>query len=201
MFRKLLVTGCAVMSFAMFGSATKVDAADVTLYEATENMKLKTLKKSSSVRRQAISALSGTAAAGTPLCPLPVPCVINALGFDDIDVVTGLGTFKGMWTTVVQGDNDVDAPEYEVARGYFSGSMDFSPALVQGQPYGTVTGQLMLGSQGYPFTGTFYLPFVWPGDASRTPLYLGAAGPAPLGPKEFSLGYPTVKFEINFGAR
>jgi hypothetical protein len=201
MLRKSLVTACAMVSFAMLGGAMNVYAADVTLYEVTENMKLKTLTKSSSVRRQAISALTGTAKAATPLCPLPVACVINALGFDDIDVVSGLGTFKGMWTTVVHGDNEVDAPEYEVARGYFSGSMNFSPALVYGQPYGTVTGQLTVGAQGYPFTGVFYMPFVAPGDAAHTPLYLGAAGPVPIGPNEFSVGFPTVKFEINFSAK
>ena len=200
MLRRVLVTACAVASFATFSPTPNVDAADVTLYEVTENMQMKNLK-SAGYRRQATSALTGTAAAGTPLCPLPVTCVINATGSDDIDVVSGLGTFKGSWTSVVPGDNDVDAPEYQLAKGSFRGVMDFAPALVYGVPYGTVVGDLTVGTTKYPFRGVFYLPFVWPGDETRTPLYLGAAGPVPVGPKEFSVGYPTVKFEITFGAK
>jgi hypothetical protein len=41
MLRKSLVTACAMVSFAMLGGAMNVYAADVTLYEVTENMKLK----------------------------------------------------------------------------------------------------------------------------------------------------------------
>ena len=203
MMRRILATACALVSFAMFGAAANAYAADVTLYEVTENMKLKTLEraKQSSLRRQATSALTGTAAAGSPLCPLPVACVINATGSDDIDVVSGLGTFKGKWTAVVHGDNDVDAPEYEILKGNFGGVMDFSPALVYGVPYGTVVGELKVGRDRYPFTGVFYLPFLWPGDDSRTPLFLGATGPVPVAPNEFSVGFPTVKFEITLGAR
>ncbi len=200
MIRRFLVAACAVMSFAMFGPAVSAFAADVTLYEVTENMKLKTLR-ASTLRRQATSALTGTAAAGSPLCPLPVACVINATGSDDIEVVSGLGTFKGKWSTVLHGDNDVDAPEYEILKGDFAGAMDFSPALVYGVPYGTVVGELKVGRDRYPFTGVFYLPFVWPGDESQTPLYLGATGPVPVGPNEFSVGFPTVKFEITLGGR
>jgi hypothetical protein len=200
MLRRILVTACAVGSFAMFGPTLNVYAADVTLYEVTENMKLKSLKKAG-YRRQATSALTGTAAAGSPLCPLPVPCVINATGSDDIDVLSGLGTFNGKWTAVVHGDNDVDAPEYEIASGSFRGLMDFSPALVYGQPYGTVVGELRVGKERHAFTGVFYLPFVWPGDESRAPLYLGTSGPVPVGEKEFSVGYPAVKFEITFTAK
>jgi hypothetical protein len=203
MLRKTLVTAAAVLGFAAFGPMPNGYAADVTLYEVTENMKLKTFEneRSSTTRRQATSALTGTAAAGTPLCPLPVACVINATGSDDIDVFTGLGTFKGKWTTVVPGDNDVDAPEFQVLTGTFKGQMDFSPALLYGVPYGTVAGTLKVGKDAYPFTGVFYLPFVWPGDESRTALYLGATGPQPVGANEYSVGYPTVKFEITLGAK
>jgi hypothetical protein len=135
---------------------------------------------------------------------LPVgapPCVVNVLGSDDIDVVTGLGTFKGQWSAVVQGDNNVDAPEYEIATGKFDGAMDFSPALVHGLPYGTVSGELNVSGERprYAFTGVFSLPFLWPGDPSRTPLYLEAEGPVPVQPGEYSINYPTVKFEITFG--
>ena len=199
MLRRILVTACAVMSFAMFGGAMNVYAADVTLYEVTENMKLKSFKKGA--RRQATSALTGKAAPGTPLCPLPVSCVINATGSDDISVSSGLGSFTGKWSTVMPGDNDIDAPEYEVLSGTFHGLMDFSPALVNGVPYGTVVGELWAGKTRHPFTGVFYLPFVSPYDPTRTPSYLGGAGLVPVGPNEYSVGYPTVKFEITFGAK
>ena len=204
MLRRTLVTAAAVLGFAAFGPMPNVYAADATLYEVTENMKLKTFQNErlvSMTRRQASSALTGTAAAGTPLCPMRVACVINATGSDDIDVATGLGTFKGKWTTVVPGDNDVDAPEFEVLTGTFKGQMDFSPALVYGVPYGTVVGTLKVGKDAYPFTGVFYLPFVWPGDDSRTAFYLGAMGPQPVRANEYSVGYPTVKFEITLGAK
>jgi hypothetical protein len=202
MFRKMLVTAAAVLGFAAFGPMPQVDAADVTLHEVTENMQMKKFK-AAGYRRQATSALTGTAAPGTALCPLTVPCVINAIGSDDIDVTTGLGTFKGTWTSVVPGDNDVDAPEYQIGTGSFRGVMDFSPALVHSVPYGTVVGEFTVGSAKYPFTGVFYLPFAMPGDPTRTPLYLDlSAGDAVLvAPNEFSLGYPTVKFDIDFGHR
>jgi hypothetical protein len=203
MLRRVLVTACAVVSFATFSPTPNVYAADVTLYEVTENMTLKTFERArqEGVHRQATSALTGTAAAGSPLCPLPVRCVINATGSDDIDAFSGLGTFKGKWTAVVHGDNAVDAPEYAILTGSFNGLMDFSPALVYGVPYGTVVGQLRVGKDRYAFTGVFYLPFVWPGDESRTPLYLGPTGPVPVAPNEYSVGFPTVKFEITLGAR
>ena len=197
MFRRTLVTALAVLGFATFGPTPNVYAADVTLYEVTENMKLKAFKKTGS-RRQASSTLTGKAAAGTPLCPLPVPCVINAHGADDVSVSNGLGTFTGKWATVVQGDNNVDAPEYDILNGTFHGLMDFSPALLGGMPYGTVVGEMWANKTRYPFTGVFYLPFVV-GDSG--PLYLGPSGPVPVDPMtEFSIGFPAVKFEITFGA-
>jgi hypothetical protein len=203
MMRRILTTACVVLSLAIVSPTIDAHAADLTLYEVTENMKFKTLEKEkrSGVRRQATSALTGTAAPGTPLCPLPVTCVVNATGSDDIDVRTGLGTFKGKWSAVVHGDNDVDAPEFEIANGKFRGVMDFSPALLHYQPYGTVVGELKVGKDRYAFTGVFYLPFLWPGDPSRTPLYLGATGPVPVGPNEYSIGFPTVKFEITVGRK
>jgi hypothetical protein len=201
MLRKYLVTACAVMSFAMFGGAVNVYAADVTLYEVTENMKLKNVKKG--VRRQATSALTGKAAAGTPLCPLPVDCAINATGSDDISVSTGQGDFTGKWSTVVPGDNNVDAPEYEVLSGSFHGLMDFSPALVNGIPYGTVVGELWIAKTKtrYPFTGIFYLPFTCPDDPLQR-CYLDWSNPTGMSKisveREFSIGFPTVKFELTF---
>jgi hypothetical protein len=201
--RKALVVGCILLGGVAFGSLREAYAADAKLYEVTENMTLKKVRQSRSLHRVAFSALTGTAKAGTPMCPLWVgvpSCVVNVTGSDDIDAVSGLGTFKGKWTTVVPGDNAVDAPEYEIASGKFEGVMDFSPALVNSLPYGTVSGELHIEKDRtrYPFTGVFYLPFVWPGDPSQTPLYLGADGPVPVQPNEYSLSFPTVKFEITF---
>ena len=202
MLRRILVTACAVTSLALFGGAVAVDAADVTLYEVTENMKIKNIKKGS--RRQAASTLTGKAAPGTPLCPLPVECTINATGSDDIAVSNGQGSFTGKWSTVVPGDNDADAPEYEVLSGTFHGLMDFSPALVNGVPYGTVVGELWASKTRYPFTGIFYLPFVCP-DNPLQRCYLSWSNPTGMAKivpdKEFSIGFPAVKFEITFGAK
>src|SRR3989449_4673068 len=182
-------------------------AADATLYELTENMKL---VGKDSPRRRATSELMGTANAGTPLCPMPVgapPCTINATGMDNISLVTGLGKFSGTFTVVVQGDNPVDSPEFVIAKGKFSGKMDFSPAVLGGIPYGTVVGTLDPNGGGHPdhvpFTGTCFLPFEFPGDPSATAYYLdfNPANPyhlVPVADNQRALGYPTVKFEINF---
>ena len=168
-------------------------AADATLYELTENMKVVARH---GPHRAATSELMGTANANTPLCPLPVTCTINATGSDNISLATGLGNFGGSFTVVVQGDNPTDSPEYVVAKGKFRGKMDFSPAILYGAPYGTVVGKMELdGVRGHvPFTGVFRLPF----DVGYGPMYLTDSGPVLVQPNEFSLGYPTVRFEISF---
>jgi hypothetical protein len=171
-------------------------AADAQLYELTENMKLAGGKV---VHRKATSELMGTAKANTPLCPLPVDCTINATGSDNISLATGLGDFSGTFTVVVQGDNPVDSPEYVVAKGKFKGKMDFSLAILYEVPLGTVVGKMHLdGAYGHvPFTGTFRLPF----DIGYGPWYLidpATFSVVPVEANEYSLGYPTVRFEINF---
>jgi len=188
----------AFVAAPLFGATAL--AADATLYELTENMKL---VGKDSPRRRATSELMGTANAGTPLCPMPVgapPCTINATGSDNISLVTGLGKFSGTFTVVVQGDNPVDSPEFVIAKGKFSGKMDFSPAVLVNVPLGTVVGKMVLAGGGgtVPFTGTFRLPFVF-GDSP--PLYLidpAAFTVVPVEANEYALGYPTVRFEINF---
>jgi hypothetical protein len=140
----------------------------------------------------------GLAKAGTPLCPDTLGsayCTINATGSDNISLTTGLGTFGGTFTVVAQFDNPIDSPEAVVARGHFSGKMDFSPAIVNGVPLGTVVGEVGLtGTNPVPFTGTFRLPVGYAGYA----FYLGANGWDQVLPAEQALGYPTVKFEITF---
>ena len=167
------------------------------LYELTENMKLVGGKV---FHRKATSELMGTAKAGTPLCPLPVDCTINATGSDNIDLATGLGNFGGTFTVVFQGDNPVDSPEYVVAKGKFHGKMDFSLAVLYQVPVGSVVGKMVLDGAGgaVPFTGTFRLPFVLA--EGYPPMYLldDFSNVDVVAANEYSLGYPTVRFEISF---
>ena len=177
---------------------TVVAGSDVTLYEAMENTRFVGGKV---VRRQAISALMGVAASGTPLCPLPrdpnTTCTVNAVGADNISLTTGLGPVAGIVTVVTQ-DSSPDSPEIVVATGRFAGNMDFSPAVLYSIPYGTIVGTMTLDSGArVPFTGTFRLPFVYSGAL----FYLtnpATFGVTPVKPNEYALGYPTVRFEIKF---
>lgn len=158
----------ALAGLASISGPRPAAAADVTLYELTENMAI--LLDDGQRFRTASSALTGWAALGTPLCPATLvafynpgasACVVNATGSDRIDTRTGKGDFNGTLTVVVHGDNAVDGPELVVMKGSFRGKMDFAPALVNGVPYGTVTGAMKLSkSKGrIPFTGVFRLPF------------------------------------------
>jgi hypothetical protein len=187
-------------------------AQDAKVYELTENMKL--IAKGKTERRTATSEIMGFVEPGTPMCPAylaqPVPgrgtvCTINVTGSDNISLTTGLGTLRGRYTVVVQGDNPTDSPEFVVSRGNFRGKMDFSPALVHGVPYGTVVGTFTPdGGEGkVEFIGTFFLPFTLPGDPSGTVYYLdfdpsNPYGVVPVADNEKALGYATVKFEITF---
>jgi len=199
----------AFVAAPLFGATAL--AADATLYELTENMKL---VGKDSPRRRATSELMGTANVGNPLCPAALvamvspgatTCTINATGSDNISLRTGLGKFSGTFTVVVQGDNPVDSPEFVVAKGKFTGKMDFSPAILNQTPYGTVVGTLTPndGDRKVPFTGIFFLPFEFPGDPSMTAYYLdfNPLNPyrvVPVADNQRALGYPTVKFEITF---
>jgi len=200
------------------------------LYETTENLSMRALQGG---RRRAISELLGTAARGSALCPEalvkdlvpPVPyCVLNSTGSDNISLTTGLGQFNGTVTIVVQeilaGHPTPDSPEVVIAKGRFSGKMDFSPAIVgvpdpfhpgklMQLPLGSVVGYLSLDgfAKKVPFTGVFRLPFVFPALAGDTPLYLvdppnfgvpPTFGIAPVAANEMAIGFPTVKFEISF---
>jgi hypothetical protein len=140
-------------------------APQAVFYEVTENMKLKDGKI---VRRAAVSALAGTAVAGSGFCPpgLVDPsvaaCDLTAIGGDSISLATGLGPFTASITAVVQGDNPVDGPELVVGATTVVGKMDFSPAVLHGIPYGTVTGKtgLITDLPRTKFHGVFRLPFL-----------------------------------------
>ena len=208
---KIRGTGFLLLLFAVaFGAPSyavaqpPVPTSGAVLYEMTENLNLKALKGG---QRKATSQLMGTALAGTPLCPAELAqgaltCTINATGSDNISLTTGLGSFGGTFVVVVQGDNPVDSPELVIGRGHFSGKMDFSPAILNNVPLGSVVGEVGLnGSKPVPFTGVFRLPFVYPALAGATPLYLvdpTKFGVVPVAVNEMAVGYPTVKFEISF---
>jgi hypothetical protein len=158
----------ALTVLASISNPVPTMAADVTLYELTENMAI--LLDDRQPFRVASSALTGWASRGTVLCPetvvasygtSAVACVVNATGSDRINTRTGKGDFHGTLTVVVPGDNAVDGPELVVMKGSFRGKMDFAPALVNGVPYGTVTGSMKLSRHKgrIPFTGVFRLPF------------------------------------------
>lgn len=172
----VVVAGAPAMAGADRGKAGKPRSpapvssfeGRATLYELTENMKLvpRHRRIDAAIRRLATSALMGVAQLGTPLCPIPefqsgpAGCAINALGKDNISLVTGLGTFEGDVTTVIQGDNPVDGPELVVQSARFTGQMDFSPAILHQIPFGTVIGQVHGNrGRGTDFTGVFRLPF------------------------------------------
>jgi hypothetical protein len=166
---KRVIGIASLLGFAIAGAPALGSAESARLYEMTENMKITSGGKFE--RRKATSELIGTADLGTPLCPEALvlavnpgaeSCTINATGSDNVSLHTGLGDFGGTFTVVVQGDNASDSPEFVVMRGSFSGTMDFSPAILAGIPLGSVTGKMRItGARGsIPFRGTFRLPFV-----------------------------------------
>lgn len=182
------------------------------LYELTENMKLISKGKP---RRVATSQLLGVAAPDTPLCPMTTQCTINATGSDNVSLTTGLGTLSGRFTVVVQGDNPVDAPELVVMRGNFRGKIDFTNVATQG--YGTAQGTFTSDAgQKIPFGGTFRVPYMIyldfgvnpPTPCNPTsencvlfgPVYtdLATGGLVQVAPNEYAIGYPTVRFDIQF---
>jgi hypothetical protein len=212
--KRLVVAALMVIVPALVGPSIAA-AVDAQLYELTENMRMVDGRAVSS--RRATSQLMGWANVGTPLCPATLiqglaaaglipaettQCWINATGRDVINLETGRGPFRGSYSVVIQGDNMVDGAEFVVSSGTFKGKMDFSPAILMGVPYGTVVGALFADGAlvGVPFTGTFRLPFVLPAGEGYTPaLYLtDEGGVVPVDGTEYSLGVPTVRFEITF---
>jgi hypothetical protein len=136
-------------------------------YELTENLKFfqrgKPNVPAANRRIATLSALTGVASLGSPLCPVPdfeSACTVNVQGEDNISLVTGLGIFLGHSATVVHGDNPFDGPELVELRGEFRGDMDFAPAILHQIPYGTVVGRFRpSGGPRTDFTGVFRLPF------------------------------------------
>lgn len=222
----LLLGAVAITAAPGTASAEWTAPYDAVLYELNENMSLRALRGG---HRKATSQLLGFAKAGSPLCPTALAygksyCTINATGSDNISLTSGLGKFFGTMTVVaeVDGNNPVDSPEAVLAKGRFSGDMDFSKALHPKAPVplGWVRGTMALnGGRKQPFTGTFRLPFVMelkdpdclaqkkdpaqcPTVDYTKPMYL--VDPMKFGVEyvdlysELAIGFPTVRFEINF---
>jgi hypothetical protein len=203
--------------------ATAGAATNAVLYEVTENMYFydsagalipadKVLSgQVAPAARVADATLQGWAALGNPLCPsqmlLISPtlkwCSVTAAGQDNISLATGKGTVTGTYAVVINLDNLVDAPEYVVQTGTFSGDMDLSI-----RPRGTISGTFTpTGSTvSVPFTGKFRLPYRLVNGQRHEPkrgypaYYLADDGTTnmPLYSFETSLSYPLVRLELNF---
>ena len=196
---------------------------DAVLYEVTEDMYLRDPSGQfvSSVMpggsRTAVAQLTGWARVGTPLCPAWVlainpglkQCTLNATGSDNLSLDTGVGTVSGAFAVVVQGDNTVDAPEFVVMTGTFNGAADLSKAFAGVAPLGYITsgaGSVDQTGAQFAFTATFRLPFSidtvgknHKARRSSAAYYLGDNGkPFPVKKNEKSIGFPTVRLEINF---
>ncbi|MBI2218374.1 MAG: hypothetical protein HYU51_13865 [Candidatus Rokubacteria bacterium] len=154
--------------------------------------------------------------------PKAQTCTITATGEDDVNVlfndawgVIGFeGTVGGTYAVVIDGDNPVDSPEAVVQVGRFWGKIDLSPTLV-GIPLGVITGGTVtvdysvvpgLAGAEAPFTGTFRMPFGKDASGEKIKPRRGKDAfylddnhqPFPVGKDERALGYPTVRFEVNF---
>jgi len=214
----------------MWGPAPALaKSADAVLYEVTEDMYLSVRDSNGKVvtyvsdpaqatDRQAVAQLSGHAKFGTPLCPMWVKkiapkakhCTVNAKGSDDLSLTTGTGTLSGKYTVVVQDNNAVDAPEFVVITGSFTGDADLSWAMSGHAPLGFITNGVgtIDGYDGatFKFHGTFRLPFALDESGRRGRPWRDADAyylnddlkPFEVKASERSLGMPTVRLEIDF---
>jgi hypothetical protein len=213
----------------MWGPAPALAKSDAVLYEVTEDMYLLVRDTNGKVTgyvsdpsqatdRQAVAQLSGHAQFGTPLCPHWVKqvapkaksCTVNARGSDDLSLTTGKGTLSGTYSVVVQDNNVVDAPEFVIMTGTFTGDADLSWAMSGQAPLGFITNGVgtIDGYDGatFKFNGTFRLPFSLDESGRRgrpwrdaEAYYLnGNFESFPVRNNERSLGMPTVRLEIDF---
>src|SRR6185369_443936 len=172
----------------------------------------------SGVGGSVVAQLSGWAKVGTPLCPWFVlsinpkakKCTVNATGADSLSLDTGKGTLSGKYAVVVQGDNKTDAPEFVIMTGTFAGNADLSQSLSGQAPLGFITNGIATidgSTTTFKFTGTFRLPFAldvtgrpsWVRRVWDDAYYLSDNGhPVRVKDNGRSLGYPTVRLEIEF---
>ena len=216
----------ATLALVLVVGTVSAEAQQGALYEVTENMYLLDASGNpvaglvGAVSRIADASLSGWAALGTPLCPTDIlwvvptatKCTVNAKGVDNLSLVAGPNQWKGgvegTYTLVVQDDNAVDAAEFVIETGSFSGRMDLAA-----RPLGSVVGEFKpcaaeASCTGNPFTGRFRLPFKIDSLGRKVPprrwepaYYLKDDGRLMyVQPGEYSLGYATVKIELTFPA-
>lgn len=155
---KSLVLLIAVMALIPARAAL---GADATLYELSEEMSI-----DNRGHRLAKSSFQGTAELGTPLCPHVLAsllaagqpaihvksCTVSGVGWDDVDAnpyspAFGTGEVGGTFAVVVNADNVIDAPEYVVMTGVFSGKMTLTGlADLKGkrQSFGPATQRILL---------------------------------------------------------
>lgn len=214
----------ALAAMAWLAAPATAGATNAVLYEVTENMYFYDAEgklispdlilsgQVAPAARVADATLQGWAAVGNPLCPsqmlvtnpLMKWCSVTAAGQDNISLATGKGTVSGTYAVVINLDNLVDAPEYVVQTGTFTGEMDLSI-----RPRGTIVGMFTpTGSTvSVPFTGKFRLPYRLDALGKRLDpkpgykaYYLSDDGVTnmPLYSFETSLSYPLVRLELNF---
>lgn len=198
--KRIALLGAALLVSAL-ASPGLAGAQDATLYEVSETMKI---KGGAMARRVAYAALVGTVNGGTPICPTVTPCQITAFASDNVNLATGKGPVNGTFAIVVQDDpNMSDGPEVVVFQGSLVGKIDLSPALLDGQPIGLISGTwtargratLEGTDKSGTFTGIFRLPFPYGG----VPSYLlGPESIVPVGSDERSLNTPLVRLELQF---
>ncbi len=200
------------------GVVIDIPGAEAVLYEVTEKMYLldaegNVVPPNLAVVRKADASLFGWSRVGNPLCPSSQlitnlalnACSVTADGIDNISLWTGKGGVDGTFAVVVQDDNVSDAPEYVVMNGSFAGQMDLSI-----RPLGKITGTFTASGGADPvnFCGTFRLPFELQDGKRVNPrrgnphYYLDNDGTSliPVQAAEKSIGMPTVRLELRFGA-
>jgi hypothetical protein len=206
------IAASLVAMFSLVGTGA-AQAADVTLYEVSEAVKLDPAKggkfKSNS------GTLTGWARAGTALCPQFIVdtmvsadankvCTLSIDAAGRADDVTGIGPVTGTLIVQVQDKNQTDAPEISVITGLISGTINMSAAFQNGQPLGSISGRYQM--QGAPnsiasrysgsgtFTGTFRLPFALSG--SQPQYLLDDGSTVAVAASEYVLRYPAVRLEV-----
>jgi len=149
-------------------------------------------------------------------------CTITAIGWDSVSTATGTGPVQGMFDVVINapGNSSVHIPDLPVISGKFAGTVDLSPAILLGVPLGSIagtftitrvadaTGRLVaVTASALPFTGKFRLPFaISPtgsaekSDKTQAAYYLADDRQTlmPVEWQQHSMGFPTVRLEVNF---
>jgi hypothetical protein len=238
-------TGVALLvTVLLWSGAAWAQTPNAQAYELTETASLTAAGALGS--EVSASSMLGFVQSGTALCPsqfagparrahrarprgdirdLGPVCTVTITGNDIVDLATGLGTISGSFAILGPdpiNPTAVDAPEVPLMTGTFNGSMDFSPAVIAGVPYGTVTGVLTSGaSVSVPFRGVFVMPFgaaCSPSGSddrddrgtsyvtdcyltyalSGTPSVVTVTGMVPVTPAQKAIDFPTARFDIYF---